>query len=99
MVLAHNCKAKILLQTLWSEKVGWDDPVPEAMVEQWSQWRKQLHVPLLSDHCIPRCYFPTASTITSIQLHGFSEDVLYNYSNAIDFHLNQLDYRPQLVAR
>ena len=29
-------KAKILLQMLWSEKVGWDDPVPEPIVEQWS---------------------------------------------------------------
>ena len=31
---------------LWSEKVVWDDPVAETIVE-WSRWRSQL--PLLSN--------------------------------------------------
>jgi len=30
-------KAKILLQLLWSEKVGWDDPVPDFLLEEWVQ--------------------------------------------------------------
>ena len=28
-------KAKILPQMLWLEKVGWDDLVPESILEQW----------------------------------------------------------------
>ena len=28
-------KAKILLQSLWSEKIGWDDLVPNALLEEW----------------------------------------------------------------
>ena len=55
-------KAKILLQMLWSEKVGWDDPVPKVIMEEWMWWRKQL--PLLSSHHVPRCYSPQ-----SLQLH------------------------------
>ena len=47
-------KAKMYLQRLWSEKVDWDDPVPEAILSEWSRWRSELH--LLSKHCIPRCY-------------------------------------------
>ena len=74
-------KAKILLQMLWSEKVGWDDPVPEAIIEQWSQWRKQLR--LLSNHCIPRCYFPKDTTVTSVQLHGFSDASEKAYSGVV----------------
>ena len=74
-------KAKILVQTLWSEKVGWDDPVPKPIVEQWLQWRNQL--PLLANHCIPRCYFPKESIITSLQLHGFSDASERAYSGVV----------------
>ncbi len=28
-------KAKILLQRLWSERVDWDEPVPEAILHEW----------------------------------------------------------------
>ena len=49
-------KAKILLQLLWSEKVGWDDPVPDSLLEEWLQWRSELH--LLSSHHIPDVTIP-----------------------------------------
>ena len=32
-------KAKILLQALWLEGIGWDDCVPNAILEEWSKWR------------------------------------------------------------
>ena len=66
---------------LWSEKVGWDDPVPKAIVEEWLRWRNQL--PLLSSHRVPRCYFPKDSSITSIQLHGFSDASEKAYSGVV----------------
>ena len=28
-------KAKILLQILWLEKIGWDDPVPGDILAEW----------------------------------------------------------------
>ena len=74
-------KAKILLQMLWSEKVGWDDPVPKVIMEEWTRWRKQL--PLLSSHHVPRCYFPSKCTITSRQLHGFSDASEKAYSGVV----------------
>ena len=64
-------KAKMLLQLLWSEKVGWDDPLPDSILEEWLQWQSELH--LLSSHLIPQCYNPKEATITSMQLHGFSD--------------------------
>ncbi len=35
-------KMKILLQTLWEEAIGWDDPVPPHVKEVWLKWRSEL---------------------------------------------------------
>ena len=64
-------KAKILLQALWLEGIGWDDCVPIAILEEWSKWRREL--PLLSTHYIARCYYPKEAVIVSTQLHRFSD--------------------------
>lgn len=61
--------AKVLLQTLWLEGIGWDDCVPNAILEEWSEWKQELL--LFSTHCIPWCYYPKEATIVSTQLHGF----------------------------
>ena len=31
-------KAKILLQMLWLERIGWDDSVLEAILQEWLKW-------------------------------------------------------------
>ena len=64
-------KAKVLLQILWLEGIGWDDCVPDAVLEEGSKWRREL--PLISTHRIPRCYYPKEATIVSTQLHRFSD--------------------------
>ena len=74
-------KAKILLQLLWSVKVGWDDPVPDSLLEEWLQWRSGLH--LLSSHHKPRCHYPKGATLTSMQLHGFSDASEKAYSGVV----------------
>lgn len=73
--------AKILLQTLWLEKVGWDDLVPESILQQWSRWRQEL--PMLSNHHIARCYYPKSVMIASTQLHGFSDASEKAYSGVV----------------
>ncbi len=62
---------KILLQRVWEERVGWDDPVPEVIRETWHQWRSELHT--LTTKSVPRCYFPKDFQILSLQIHGFSD--------------------------
>ena len=64
-------KVKILLQQLWEQKVNWDDPVPQPIVEAWLQWRSELN--LLTKKHVPRCYFDKATQISTMQLHGFSD--------------------------
>ena len=64
-------KMKILLQRLWETKLDWDDPVPDNLLEVWSQWRMEL--PSLSTIHVPRCYSPVGFSVSSMQLHGFSD--------------------------
>ena len=74
-------KAKILFQRLWEQKVEWDDPVPQPIRDAWLQWRSELS--LLADKSIPRCYFPKAAQITSLQLHGFCDASELAYAGVI----------------
>ena len=74
-------KAKILLQSLWAEKLDWDELVHESILNEWSQWRIDLKV--LSSHHIPRCYYPKDVKVVSTQLHGFSDASEKAYSGVV----------------
>ena len=63
-------KAMTLLQSFWLERIDWDDYVLDAILEEWSRWRREL--PLLTTHCISRCCHPKEAMI-STQLHGFAD--------------------------
>ena len=55
-----------------SQKLNWDEKIPDAMAEQWNRWLADL--PLLSTLTVPRCLKPaTASDLMPIQLHHFSD--------------------------
>jgi len=36
--------AKILIQSLWVCRIGWDDPVPVSVYETWHQIKSQLYL-------------------------------------------------------
>ena len=74
-------KAKILLQSLWAEKLDWDELVHESILNEWSQWRIDLKV--LSSHHIPRCYYPKDVKVVSTQLHEFSDASEKAYSGVV----------------
>ena len=74
-------KAKILLQRVWETRIGWDDPLPEPIHQDWMTWRSELQ--LLTRKCIPRCYHPKNIQITNIQLHGFSDASEDAYAAAV----------------
>lgn len=59
--------AKILLQQLWNAKLGWDEPVPENFIKNWSKLLKEFSV--LSQISIPRCVL--SHVYSSIDLHCF----------------------------
>ncbi len=82
-------KAKILLQRLWSERVDWDELVPEAILHEWSRWRSEL--PLLSRHYIPRYYYPKQAVATSVKLHGFSDASEKAYAGVVYIRMSDPD--------
>jgi hypothetical protein len=45
--------AKLLFQALWQEKLGWDDPIPDSLQVDWSEWKEDIF-PLREQHR-PRC--------------------------------------------
>ena len=78
-------KMKILLQCLWEMKVDWDDPVPDNLLEVWSQWRMEL--PSLSTIHIPWCYSSVKFSVSSMQLHGFSNASEEAYAGVVYLRL------------
>ena len=82
-------KMKILFQQLWELKLNWDDPVPEDIRESWTRWRTELNV--LSTKQIPRCFFNKTSSVSSMQLHGFSDASEQAYSAVLYLRMECTD--------
>ncbi|KAK0145483.1 hypothetical protein N1851_015620 [Merluccius polli] len=64
--------AKRILQELCREKTGWDDVIPDSIVQEWMSWIQELHN--LEDFKVNRCFKPTNfRAVTSAQLHHFAD--------------------------
>ena len=73
-------EGKLLLQQLVSmgkkknndTPLGWDDPLPEALLQQWGRWRNSL--PDLEKITVPRCYHSEGfGTVIRAEIHAFSD--------------------------
>ena len=62
---------------------GWDSELPEAVIEQWTQWKAQL--PLISTHQTPRKYSNSSEIITQ-SLHGFADASQEAYGTVVYLH-------------
>jgi hypothetical protein len=62
-------KAKMLMQELWSLKLGWDESVPTVLHSTCNEWRQELH--LINQFEIPRYIFNHPSVTTEV--HGFAD--------------------------
>ena len=63
--------SKIILQQLCKKRLGWDDPIPDAELEEWKAWQHDL--PKLELFNINRCFKPVSFTPTIYELHHFSD--------------------------
>ena len=69
---------KQILQTLCSEKVTWDEALPEHVRPRWESWLRDL--PELASLKIPRSYSPEEFGKTSkYELHNFSDASCIGY--------------------
>ncbi len=48
--------AKIILQDLCRQKLGWDDEIPGTAINRWNSWIKEL--PNLVKLVVPSCFKP-----------------------------------------
>lgn len=71
--------AKIILQRLWLEKLGWDDSIPINLQDKWVKFREELME--LNDLEIPRHI--KCSNPVRLELHGFSDASLDAYGTCL----------------
>lgn len=62
-------RAKIFMQLLWQEKIGWDQGLPENLQKSWLNFCSDLH--LLNTLSIPRQVVNETSVL--LELHGFAD--------------------------
>ena len=71
MVAPFILRAKILLQQLWEQKLGWDDELGEPLRTDWLNWIEELiSLPNLR---ISRCYWPTGFHSLKFVIHVFAD--------------------------
>ena len=64
--------AKVLLQELCLQKIGWDDPIPQDKIGEWISWLDDLK--RVQSITLPRClYDKSEEEIFNCQLHGFGD--------------------------
>ena len=62
---------KIVLQRTWELNIGWDDQVPDHLLEKWKKWRSEL--PILTSTHLERCYYLKDEILEHVEVHGFSD--------------------------
>ncbi|XP_038073422.1 uncharacterized protein LOC119741653 [Patiria miniata] len=65
-------RAKMILQSLCRNKIGWDDPIPTKEKQEWENWLKDL--PNLSRVQLNRCFKPVNfGKVANVQMHHFTD--------------------------
>ena len=71
-------KAKMILQSLCREKLGWDSQIPEKERKEWENWLADL--PNLDKVKLNRCFKPKDfGKVVNAQLHHFADASLQGY--------------------
>ena len=52
LLTPFTIRAKVLMQEIWKAGVGWDDILPDDLINKWSKWCSELHQ--LSNVAVPR---------------------------------------------
>ncbi|XP_055585092.1 uncharacterized protein LOC129737945 [Uranotaenia lowii] len=87
-LLAHFLiQAKVLIQALWRNSVGWDDPVPPEIESLWTRWLDVFRE--MDVVRIPRCYFPNYAkdSYQTLQMHVFVDAGENAYSAVAYFRI------------
>ena len=64
-------RAKIIMQSVWSSGIKWDEEVPPGIFENWCNWLKVLHS--AAEVKIPRYHMTTQSERENRQIHIYCD--------------------------
>ncbi|CAI6367665.1 unnamed protein product [Macrosiphum euphorbiae] len=73
-------KAKIFMQQLWTNKIGWDEKLPPPLYVEWNTYYEEL--PEIEQIRIPRCVMGVNNAL-HIQIHGFADASIKAYAAAM----------------
>ena len=82
LISPFTVRSKLLLQSLWTQGVGWDDELPEETSRKWVQWVQELSE--LEQLHIPRSYIDwPLSQHAKVELHAFGDASEVAYATTI----------------
>ena len=64
-------ESKLIMQSVWSSKIGWDEMLQDTEFLQWKQWLCNLD--RIKSCRIPRCYQLHNCQVKSAELHTFCD--------------------------
>ncbi|XP_033229546.1 uncharacterized protein LOC117181086 [Belonocnema kinseyi] len=79
LVVPAVIRAKIILQSLWQLKLGWDETLPQNLHTVWKEFHGQRKA--LNEISVPR--FVLGENLVTVQLHGFSDASTVAYGACI----------------
>lgn len=72
--------AKIFMQRLWIAQVGWDDPLPTDLAQEWEIYSSEL--PQIQEVSIPR-WTGRSDQSLHLEIHGFSDASSQAYASVV----------------
>ncbi|XP_058816670.1 uncharacterized protein LOC131679943 [Topomyia yanbarensis] len=99
LIAAITIHGKILIQDVWRAKIGWDDQIPNNLINRWQQWVDVLRT--LEKVAVSRCYFLGYDPFSylTLELHVFVDASEQAYAAVAYFRIiDRGDIRCSLVA-
>ena len=82
LITPFTVRSKMLLQSLWTQGIGWDDKIPTETCRKWTQWLKEINN--LENLAIPRCYVELPmNRYSRLELHAFGDASELAYASAV----------------
>ena len=89
LVSPFTLPAKRIMQELCRKKINWDDKLPDAELNSWKKWTRDLL--RLGEVRVNRCLKPShLNIIVNTQLHHFSDASQYGYGVATYLRLTDI---------
>ena len=89
--------AKILMQDTWMLNLGWDEDVPQELLNRFRRWVSDLHV--VRAWTIPRCFVPFCwgDVVSKIELHAYGDASERGYGSVIYLRFFSVSFHVSLV--